>query len=94
MCYVAFCIQVDAWNDRDRHKLAERRRLWNVNHNGPAVTLQGAMRRKWQSPISQNNNRTQITREKRRKWKSADKTTMNIPNKVIASRDNLMDVTE
>ncbi|RLU15192.1 hypothetical protein DMN91_012186 [Ooceraea biroi] len=67
ICCIALCVQVDAWNDRSRHRLAERRRLWQMNNNRPAgaASLQGTTRRKWESAMLQGNNRTQVAREKR-----------------------------
>ncbi|XP_011160870.1 uncharacterized protein LOC105196560 [Solenopsis invicta] len=65
MCCIVFHIYVDAWNNRGRHKIADRRRLWQLNDNGSGLSgTAGMMKRKWELSKFPNN-RTQITREKR-----------------------------
>lgn len=68
MCCIVFHTYVDAWNNRGRHRITERRRLWQMNDNGPAFSAAGTTKRKWESSKFPNNNRTQIAREKRREW--------------------------
>jgi len=66
VCYIVFYTYVDAWNNHGRHRIADRRRLWQMNDNGSAFSA--IRKRKWESPKFPNNNtRTQIAREKRRK---------------------------
>ncbi|XP_012535462.2 uncharacterized protein LOC105836164 [Monomorium pharaonis] len=66
MCCIMFHIYVNAWNNRGRHRIADRRRLWQINDTGSAFSRPaGIMKRKWDSSKFPNNNHTQIAREKR-----------------------------
>lgn len=63
MCYIIFHTYVDAWNNIDKHKIVNRKQLWQTNDNGSAFSA--AAKRKWES-LKFPNNRIQIAREKRR----------------------------
>ncbi|XP_020295651.1 deleted in malignant brain tumors 1 protein-like [Pseudomyrmex gracilis] len=65
-CYIVSCVCVDilGWHNRGRHKIAaDRRRFWQTND--AATSFPRATKRKWESAMVQNNNRSQIGREKR-----------------------------
>ncbi|KAM0737107.1 hypothetical protein ACS0PU_000200 [Formica fusca] len=66
ICCIMFNICVNAWNNRGRHRIANRRWSWQKNDNSAATSIQEtAAKRKWELPKLQNNNRTHIAREKR-----------------------------
>ncbi|XP_025075050.1 uncharacterized protein LOC105430978 isoform X2 [Pogonomyrmex barbatus] len=65
ICLILLHTYIDAWHNRSRHRIADRRRMWQINGNRPAFTTSGIMKRKWESSEFQNNNLTQNIREKR-----------------------------
>ncbi|XP_032672195.1 uncharacterized protein LOC116844580 [Odontomachus brunneus] len=59
-------LHTHAWNNRGRHRIANRRRLWQTNDNGSvAIWPQGTTRHMWESSQFPNNNQTQVPRQKR-----------------------------
>lgn len=58
----------DAWNSRNRQRIADRRRLWQMNNSDFTAPFQGMMKRRWEGLKRQSGDRTQVAREKRRKW--------------------------
>jgi len=63
MYYIVFHTYIDAWNNIDKHKIVNRRQLWQSNDNGSVFSA--TAKRKWES-LKFLNNRIQIAREKRR----------------------------
>ncbi|XP_011149936.2 uncharacterized protein LOC105189507 isoform X2 [Harpegnathos saltator] len=63
---LALCTHVDAWNNRGRHRVADRRRLWQTNDSDfVAISPRDTAKHRWESPKFPTDNRTQVARQKR-----------------------------
>ncbi|KAL0103614.1 hypothetical protein PUN28_017709 [Cardiocondyla obscurior] len=63
ICSIVFHSCIDAWNNGGRHRIADRRRLWQMNDNGSILSAARVTKRKWESKFP--NNHTQMARDKR-----------------------------